>query len=552
LIQYVSNVHAAGGQQLKGKQRQVYKTERPDRFPSSLARRACAAMAWVAGGIALFVLLLRVSLTHAIDSDGANITLQAWDMLHGHVLLHGWILSDVPFYAFDIPMIAVAEAFLGLHTISMYVATALDYLVVAACAVAIAVTDARGASRVARAAVVVAVLAAPVLVVSDRWITLGHPDHTGSAVFLLVCCLLIDRASGRRFTAPLLCVILCVGQISDPTVRYVFVPAITVVCAYRALAARESPAARKFLTDDGANLVAALASVPLSIAVRAAMRHLGAYLMVAPKTQIAPVSEWGHNAGVTWHNVLMLFGVEVGYGATPVFGIAAVFGLACLLASAAGLLWAVWRLRVARRAEQVLVVAIAVSLGVYLVSRLVSLQNSDYIVAVLPSGAVLAARALVPARLTGRLMALAVPGAALVAGLLPLSLVAAQRPVVPYTVPLAMWLQTHGLRYGLAGYWDGSVVTLEAGNQVQVRTVVLDGKEITPYAWETNFSWFDPALHYANFVIVDLDDRGYLSPEAERVFGKPARTHRIGNWDILIYQKNLLTQVKPASLPPTS
>jgi len=209
----------------------------------------------------------------------------------------------------------------------------------------------------------------------------------------------------------------------------------------------------------------------------------------------------------------------------------------------------------ARQAEQVLAVAIVASLGVYIVSKLASLQTPDYIVAVLPSSAVLAARALVPARLTGRLTSLAVPGAAAVAGLLPLSLIAAQPPVMPYTMPLAAWLKAHGLRYGLAGYWDGSSVTLDSGNQVQVRTVMLQGKEITPYVWETNFSWFDPALHYANFVIVQLGDLPsgvYLGPEAGQIFGKPARTHRIGNWDILIYQKNLLTQVKPATLPPTS
>lgn len=502
-------------------------------------------MAWAAGGIALLVLLLRISLTHAIDSDESNIALQAWDMLHGNVLLHGWILSDVSFYAFEIPLLAVVETFLGLHTATMLVASALGYMIVAVCAVAIAVTDARGVSRAARAAVVVAVLAAPLLVFSDQWITLGHPDHTGSTAFLLVSALLIDRAPSRRFTAPVLCVILCVGQISDPTVRYVFVPAIAVVCAYRVLAAR------KPLTGDGANLVAALASVPLAIAARAVMRHLGAYLMVTPKSQIAPASQWAHNAGVAWHNVLMLFGAQAGVGAAPA-GIAAIFGFACLLASAGGLLRVLWRWLAARRAEQVLVVAIAASLGVYVISQLVSLATPDYIVAVLPCGAVLAARALVPARLPGRLPALAATGAAAVAALLPLSLVASQPQAVSYTVPLGVWLEQHGLRYGLAGYWDGSVVTLETGNQVQVRTVILDGNKITPYPWETNFTWFDPALHYANFVVVDLGDRPHLSPKAGQIFGKPASTHRIGGWDILIYRKNLLTQVQPATLPPTS
>ena len=75
---------------------------------------------------------------------------------------------------------------------------------------------------------------------------------------MLVSFLLIDRAPGRRFTPPLLCAILCAGQIGDATVRYVAVPAILLVCAYRVLAAR------KIRTADTAILLAAAASLPLT------------------------------------------------------------------------------------------------------------------------------------------------------------------------------------------------------------------------------------------------------------------------------------------------
>ena len=199
-------------------------------------------------------------------------------MLHGHLLLHGWIVGDVTFYTFELPLMAVVEVFLGLHTITVHVTEALVYLIVAGCAVAIAVTNSRGVSRAARAGVVVAVLAAPALVASDAWIPLGFPDHIGTSVFLLVSCLLIDRGPRVRYAAPLLCLVLVAGQISDVTVRYVAVPTIMVVCAYRVVAAR------KIRTDDAANLVAAVASVPASLAIRALIRHFGGYLMDSPRT----------------------------------------------------------------------------------------------------------------------------------------------------------------------------------------------------------------------------------------------------------------------------
>jgi hypothetical protein len=513
----------------------------------SAAHRAWAALGWTAAGVALFVLFLRIAETVVMNSDGANNALQAWDMLHGHILLHGWIIGDATYYTLELPLIAIIEAFFGLHTVVMFLSAAVVYLGIAVCAVVIAVTDSHGASRVARAAVVVALLAAPTLVGSDVWLPLSVPHHTGTTIFLLVCCLLVDRVPDRRLTAPLLCVILCAGQIGDETVRYIAVPAIALVCAYRAVAAR------KLLTADSVNLIAVIVSVPLAIVVRAAMRHFGSYLMVSPKTSIAPVSAWRGNAALTWHALLQLFGVQAAPAAHPhPVGAAAIFGIICMLAVAFGILRVLWRWRTARAAEQVLVLAIVINLGVYVISTLPTPHTQFDIVAVLPCGAALAARALVPARMARRLAALAVTAVAGVAALVPLCLAAAQPAAASPLPPLYTWLHAHGLSYGLGGYWDGSEVTLESGNQVQVRTIEVTRGEITPYPWETNTAWFDPAKHYANFVIIDLGKDPDLGSNAEPILGKPSSSHRIGDWEVLIYHKNLLRLVKPAHLMPVS
>ena len=138
---------------------------------------------------------------------------------------------------------------------------------------------------------------------------LGAPDHTGTSVFLLVSVLLIDRVPARCYTPPLLFAILCAGQIGDATVLYVAVPAVVVVCGYRAVAAR------KVRTGDAANALAAAASVPLASVVRAVMRHFGAYQMAAPKTAIS-APRWPHNAALAWHAVGVLFGAEAGAGSS--------------------------------------------------------------------------------------------------------------------------------------------------------------------------------------------------------------------------------------------
>ena len=499
---------------------------------------------WIGGGIALYAFLLRISLSYPMDSDGANNALQGWDMLHGNVLLHGWILGDATYYTFELPLLAIVEVFFGVHAVSAHVALALVYLIVAVFGIAIAVKDSSGFSRAARAAVVVAVLAAPVLVNADIWIPLGLPDHTGTTVFLLGAALLIDRLPDRRFTAPLLCLILVAGQISDVTVRYIVVPAIVLVCAYRMLAAR------KIMTGDAANLLAAAVSFPLATWVRELMRHYGSYLMRTPQTKMAPVSQWQHNAWLTWHAIRELFGALAG-SAAPI-GTAAIFGYVCLLAVAVGVVMALWRWRSSRRADQVLVTAIVANLVVYTISTIPSPKTPHDLVTVLVCGAVLAARALVPARFASRVPALAVCGVAMVAALVPLSVVASNpAPRTPWA-PLTSWLSAHGLKNGLGGYWDGSAVTLQSGNQVQVRTVEVNGRKITPYPWETNTLWFQPSRHYANFVIIDLSNHD-LGPAAARFFGKPASTYRVGqNWEVLRYNKNVLKEVKPAPLPPVN
>ena len=496
------------------------------------------ATLWIVGCLALFAAYSRISFTGHVTSDAANNALQAQDMLHGHLLLHGWIIGDATYYTFDLPVLALTELFSGLSNLTSHVASALTYLIVTVSAVAIALAGSRGLARVARGGVVVLVLTAAFLVESSTPYLLGAPDHTGTSVFLLVSVLLIDRVPARWYTSPLLLAILCAGQIGDATVRYVAVPAVVVVCGYRVVAAR------KVRTGDAANTLAAAASVPLTSVVRTVMLHFGAYQMVAPKTAISPPRQWPHNAALAWHALRVLFGAEFGSGfPSPARTAGYILGFVCLLAAAAGVARVAWTWRTASRADQLLCAAIVINLSAYVISTMPIPSNPYEVVTVLPCGAVLAARACVPGHIAGSLRARLAAGLAVIAALLLLATAAARpaaaaaRPAaaVP-TAPLSAWLKAHGLTYGLAGYWNSSVVTLESGNQVQVRAVTMEGGQVIPYLWETNTLWFDASRHDATFLVIDLAGNG-LSPSAEQAFGKPARIDHVAHWEILVYQK---------------
>jgi hypothetical protein len=500
--------------------------------------------AWAGGAIGLFAFVYRISLAWPVSSDGANITLQSWDMLHGNVLLHGWVVSDAAFSTFEVPVGAIAEALFGLTAVSAHLVSAVAYFVVAVLAVALAVSDSRGAARFVRAGVVVAVLAA-VLTRAGVSIPLEQPDHTGTSAFLLGSFLLIDRAPGRRFTAPLVCVILTAGQIGDATVRYTALPAVIVVCAYRVVASR------KIRAPDTMIAIGAALSYPLATLVRELMLRLGGYAMLPPRNHLSPPHAWPGHAVVALQNIRYMFGAFTDPGARLGFA-GTLFGFACLIAAAFGFALVIWSWRTASRAEQLLCAAIVVTFAVYVVSTIPNLGNVRDIIQILPCGAVLAARACVPARIaTPRRAGLAVAAAA-VAALLPLTAAATRPAPVTQGASLATWLQAHDLRYGIAAYWDASDTTFVSGNKVQVRAVLFTGRKFAAYYWETKPSWYSAAQHDATFAIADIPPSvdGASSPaDFERAFGRPAAAYRVGGQVILLYRENLLDQLVIPGLP---
>ena len=80
---------------------------------------------------------------------------------------------------------------------------------------------------------------------------------------------------------------------------------------------------------------------------------------------------------------------------------------------------------------------------------------------------------------------------------------------------------------------------------MQVRTIQTTGREMTTYAWESDSSWYDPAEHYANFVIVakrHSQPRGRLGTSASRIWSAGTRA----------FDKSLRPLVKAVKLPRTT
>ncbi len=111
----------------------------------------------------LFVCYLHISRTVPTNSDGAANALQAWDMLHGNLLLHGWWLSDVSFYTTELPEYMLVELVHGLNADVVHVAAALTYTLLVLLAALLAKGRATGREAAVRMLLAGGIMLAPQL-----------------------------------------------------------------------------------------------------------------------------------------------------------------------------------------------------------------------------------------------------------------------------------------------------------------------------------------------------------------------------------------------------
>jgi hypothetical protein len=124
------------------------------------------------------------------------------------------------------------------------------------------------------------------------------------------------------------------------------------------------------------------------------------------------------------------------------------------------------------------------------------------------------------------------------------------RPAAPSNAALAAWLEAHGLRSGIAQYWQANSIMLDSGGKVTMRDVWDYGPDggIRPYPWEEDTSLLDPRRDYANFVVAAAHSG--LTPAAIVArFGPPSRVFRVGTFTVLEYDRNLLPALSGLPAP---
>ncbi len=508
---------------------------------------AAAAAAWALCGLGLFVLFLRMSRTVPVSSDGASNALQAWAMLHGNPLLRGWQLSDVSFYTTELPQYMLIELARGLSPDVVHVAAAMTYTLVVLLAARLAKGHATGAQGLLRASLAAGIMVAPQH--SEVTVLMLSPDHVGSTVPVLLAWLLIDHA-GRRWYVPVASfALLSWALVADQIVLLTGVAPVVVVGlagAYQKLAADREPA-RSAAFELGL-AAAGPAAAEAAWRVLVLIRQSGGFLVWPAGNRLIGFAGLGQNLLRTYESVLMLFGADF-------MGQRAGYGVAIAMAHLAGVGLATWAVCAALRrftrcdlAVRLMVVTTVVSLAAYALGPNASepLSSREF-AAVLPFGAALAGRMLA-ARLSQARLVPAL-GAVLAVYAIGAARVVALPPEPAQNQALAGWLEAHKLSYGLSEYWIANSVTLDSGGTVGLRSIKRSDHLVRPDWWEIQRSWYSPAAHVADYVVLPSNGigpppgPGVNPPTLQSVlasFGQPARVYFLPGYTVLVWSKNLL------------
>jgi len=514
-------------------------------------RRWLAAAAWLLSGAGLFVCYLHISRSQPVNSDGAANALQAWDMLHGNLLLHNWWLSDVSFYTTELPEYMVVELVRGLNADVVHVAAALTYTLLVLLAALLAKGHATGREAAVRMLLAAGILLAPQLGTAAG-ILLLSPDHVGSNVPVLLIWLLVDRAPRRWWVPVGVGVLMTWALIGDGIVLYTGFLPLTIVCAirvYRAVVVlREPGTGHRF---ELGLILAALVAAELSTRLLALIHSAGGFLVWPVSPLLAVSGQMPRHFAFTAHGLFVLFGADF-------FGRKVSFTAILIMLHVAGLALAGWGVCAGVRrfvrdndlVNQVLVAGVLIGLTIYVLGqRVTDINSTREFAEVLPFSAVLAGRLLAPRLIQARL----VPALAVVlAGyLVSLGQAATAAPVPPMNQELATWLAGHHLYYGMSTYWQSSVVSLATGERVMVVPVATAtktaGSLVRRDEWESTEDWYDPRLHNANFIVQLVKPNGLPAflplASVANTFGRPAQTYLVGPYRILVWHRNLLPEL---------
>ena len=536
--------------------------------PAPTRRAGLGRWIWPAAlavaAVVLFFCYWRMSVTVPDNSDGSDQALQAWDMFHGNWLLSGWIVGDVSYYTTEIPEYILVELVHGLNADAIHISAAITYALLVLAAGLLAKGSKTGREGLIRMLIGSGIMLAPQLENGVHLLIL-QPDHIGTQLPLLIIFMVLDRAPRRWFTPVAITVMLTWVVISDRVAVFDASLPLVAVGGLRVLAGLISAGDlwapsrwRARLREYWFELSLVAAGI-ISFGAAEIVVHLikiaGGYTSLPLPNHIVTLRAIPHHVVVTAKGILLLYGADFSHGMSAGAALMAAIHLV-------GVVLALWAFFLAFRRFfstseliiPVLATGIVFNLGAYFFSSVPATWfDTREIAAVLPFGAVLAGRQLAGPLARTRLEPVL---AAVLAAYVAMMGYGASHSAVPDSEsPVIGFLEAHHLSTGLGAYTEANLITLDSGGKVKIRTVTWRKNGAVARAYESELSWYDPKLHYANFVVQNSADAGRADDIPYRdivaLAGPPAQTYHYKTFTIMVWNKNLLADLgHPPSAAP--
>jgi hypothetical protein len=475
------------------------------------------------------------------NSDEAMLVLQAAAMLHGNLVMHGWVLPQDTFITSEVPFFVPAVA---LHGVAIDLIASVPTGVYLATALLAAFTAARGL-RHPRGVLAGGVTALLLAAVPALWgyvaLTsgIGHVPAAWAALLAFNLVLGRGRALLRSIAAGLLLALVSLG---DPLVL------VTGGAPLLGLGAWELLRRRGWQPLVGG----ALAVAGFELGERALI-HLAGVLMVQVPVGIVRTHIRAHAAlALANANGLVLPAGDLGVWAvvaTAVFWLLVTTAL--LLAAERGL-----RLREpAARLDLLLLLAVGFGFAAYVATDRASITlTARYLVPSLILACVAGGRLAAAAYDRRRALALLPAAAALaVAGVRLAGIAEALQspPAPPAVVAVDRYLLAHGYHRGYGPYWDAAWSTVYTGERLEVRPVMAVGGRVVPYSWLGDSAWFPPSPGTGDAHFLYYRDAGSLAQAnaagdfgvfiapVEATFGPPDETVHLPGYTVLLWRTDI-------------
>ena len=506
-------------------------------------------LAILAGGVYVWY-CIRVFSVSEIDSDYANLVLEASDILKGNIFMCDWIQTGISFFTTDLLYYMVGVFFSGVSRDAYLIASGLMFSCMIFSALLLVVEGSGRKHKVTEILIFLGMCAVP----SALGLNLLRA-HTGAYVwaFIAVYCFnrIYKEEKCKTFFLVLFSFSLIMGCIGDAVMLVVAVVPMLLYCI------------RDYVSNCPHNCkkdVFLFLLTVASVVLGGILEKIYYFVGTANKNSFLETKVFDNfdsylqKLSIYWHAVLGLNGAD--FTLQQLASFETIFYFIRTGIVLFGFIICIYNVVNFVKGKKLDIISEVLSLGFVLISIVflittvsVNINSARYIGAFPAILAVLVIRFLRYKKIfemrfaTNQAPVWGVPfvlGLALLChSYIPIQQLqiveAEQERIIPV-------LEEHNLKNGYANFWDSSINTVISNERVNVRAISMDDK-VNIFAWGCKQTWY---REKANFVLIrniELSGTGVNYDNAVKLFGTPKEVVDFENYKILIYDYDISEKI---------